>query len=251
MSIKKIINKLNSCLSSAENQWLQEALQQIQSSEDPQEELLNLSAVVKRKLVSLNTLDENDFVSNQVSELVRICLISQVINSHPELKVSAILKAYYQAGDSTEKAAMLKGLCLLDTNGEAVNVAVNAARCNSADEFSALALNNDYPSEFFAELNFNQLVLKALFMGLQIIDLRGLQNRLSVQLSNMCFSYAVEQALAERIPPASLWLAVRYVDLTTEHKAYFEQYTQHFAQVDLQHKDRVSALIEEQNLIFN
>jgi hypothetical protein len=138
----------------------------------------------------------------------------------------------------------------LDPEGEAVNLAVNAARCNSADEFSALAIDNSYPSKHFQDLNFNQLVLKALFMGLPIDGFVGLNNRLSTSLSNMCFSYAVEQALAERIPPASLWLATKYHDLTAEHQAGFEHYVQHFAKCDQQHKQKIESLIEFQDLTF-
>ncbi|MGJ8682755.1 EboA domain-containing protein [Paraglaciecola sp.] len=250
MSAENILKVLGRRLSSQETTWLNEALEIIQSSDDPIEELLNLSVVVKRKITSVQFIENEGLLSDQVSDLVRICLLAQVLICQSERNIASVGKAYYQAGDSSEKSAFLKGLSLLDPKGEAVRLAVNAARCNSQDEFSALALNNDYPSQYFEDLNFNQLVLKALFMGLPIVDLKGLDKRLSVELSNMCFSYAVEQALAERIPPASLWLAVRYADLTAEHKADFEQYIQHFFQKDEQHAEKLSALIAFQELTF-
>jgi hypothetical protein len=254
INTENLIQHLNKYLLPDETLWLKQALALLKTSDDPIEELLNLSVVVKRKVSSIEVLEniptEFDINTGQVSELIRICFLAQVLNHHPALTISKVIKNYYQAGDSSEKSALLKGLSGLDPKGEAVNLAVNAARCNSADEFSALAINNGYPSKHFQDLNFNQLVLKALFMGLPIDGFVGLNNRLSTSLSNMCFSYAVEQALAERIPPASLWLAVKYDDLTVEHQVDFEHYVQHFANQDQQHKEKISTLIEFQDLTF-
>ncbi|MGJ8692872.1 MAG: EboA domain-containing protein [Thalassotalea sp.] len=247
MNTETLCHHLTEQLNSEEQRWLSDSLALIKTSSDPINDLLNISVIVKRKLTSTITFS---IPSATVSlrhcdnaELIRILLLLATFEYHPQLNKKTSLKAYYQAGDSSEKCAFLKGLSLFDAEGEGVNLAVNAGRCNSLDEFSALALNNPYPALFFPVLNFNQTVLKALFLGLEIDAVVNLAKRQNSNLSNMCFSYAVEQALAERIPPASLWLAITFDDLNDENKQLFTEYFRHFYHFDKAHQLLLTTLI--------
>ncbi|WP_158968860.1 EboA domain-containing protein [Paraglaciecola sp. L3A3] len=250
MYLTQLTDLISANLSANEQLWFDNAMSSLQLSTDPINDLLDISVVVKRKIQSINQIENILLTTTEVSDLLRIALLLQVLTSHNELSVSTVVKGYYQAGDSSEKAAILRGLNLIDSKGEAVAIAVRAGRCNSLDEFTALALNNSYASEHFEDLNFNQLVLKTLFLGLHIDTLLGLNKRLSAQLSNMCFSYVVEQALAERVPSATIWLAIRYSDLTSEHENIFVQYVKHFASRDNQHAAAIKSLIVKQSLSF-
>lgn len=248
MQAQPLYDMIKNTLNSGELAWLDNAVSTLATSSDPINQLLDLSVVVKRQITSAINSTEATLRYCDNSEIIRLLLLLSLFEQHPELHNKATLKQYYQAGDSSEKAALLKGLSLLDPQGEAVNLAVNAARCNSVDEFSALALFNDYPAEHFAELNFNQLVLKTLFIGLDISQISKLSSRLNAKLSNMCMSYAIEQALAERIPPASLWLAVNVEQLSDENQQEYAHYVKHFYHADTSHQQLLSQLMQAQKL---
>ncbi len=248
MQAQPLYDMIKNTLNSAELAWLDNAVSTLATSSDPINQLLDLSVVVKRQITSAINSTEATLRYCDNSEIIRLLLLLSLFEQHPELHNKVTLKQYYQAGDCSEKAALLKGLSLLDPQGEAVNLAVNAARCNSVDEFSALALFNDYPAEHFAELNFNQLVLKTLFIGLDISQISKLSSRLNSKLSNMCMSYAIEQALAERIPPASLWLAVNVEQLSDENQQEYAHYVKHFYHADTSHQQLLSQLMQAQKL---
>ena len=241
------VNLIKTQLNHDENLWLADALVTLKNSQDPINDILNLSVVVKRKITS-ELSGFPPLTQCDSAEIIRIFLLNYLFQCHRSLNISATLKDYYQAADSSEKCALLKGLTLLDPQGEAVNVAVNAARCNSMVEFSALALNNPYASLHFAELNFNQLVLKTLFNGLDIYHLVDLEKRLNANLANMCFSYAVEQALAHRVPPASLWTAITFEQLNEQSQNEYHTYASHFYHTDKAHQLSLTTLITNKKL---
>lgn len=242
-----------------------------QSGEEPLDALLNSSVGVKRTFgeARLETLihvqqgqdEENNneayclteqfihyFSNYTLTEIIRLLLILKALEQTSSVKL--LIKNYYQYSDESEKIALLKAYYFIDLEGEASATAIKACRCNSLTEFSAIALNNHYPALFFPELNFNQLVLKSLFMGLNIDVIKGLSTRLNRALSNMCFAYAVEQALAHRNLPATVWLAINADELDEENQALLPQYLRHYAQLDTQHQQQIKTLIKQQSLTF-
>ncbi|AWB67417.1 hypothetical protein C2869_13640 [Saccharobesus litoralis] len=223
--------------------WLNKALQTLDSTEDVENDILNLSVVVKRKFGE-GVCPLEGFSHFNLAEFIRLLLLNQCQN----MPIALLAKHYYQFGDETEKCALLKGLPYIDECGSAVQTAIKACRCNSLVEFSAIALSNPYPAQFFPELNFNQLVLKSLFMGLEISQIHSIEQRLNAKLSNMCFAYAVEQALAERNLPASVWLAVTLDELDEDNRKQFEQYAKHYYQLDEAHRQQLDNLISQQSL---
>ncbi|MNP62969.1 hypothetical protein D3C76_1583120 [compost metagenome] len=70
--------------------------------------------------------------------------------------------------------------------------------------FAALALDTAYPSHHYNEQAFNQLVLKALGMGLDVRRLIGLTQRHSVTLNQLALDLLDEQLAAERTVSAGL-----------------------------------------------
>jgi hypothetical protein len=224
--------------------WLNDAITLLTTSQDKINDLLDLSAVVNRTFTSHLQLSHTFFSTVTTAEIIRILLIKIALNVLTHTEQEYLLKQYYRGADESEKMAWLKGLLYVDEQGVALNTVINASRCNSLNEFSALALNNDYVAQYFPELNFNQLVLKSLFMGLNISCISTLSSRLNARLTNMCFAYAIEQALANRIPPASIWLAILPDDLNDEHSPLITQYLNHFYQQDDNHKQRITWYVE-------
>ncbi len=231
-------------LNQIELEWLNDALNLLTASQDKINDLLDLSAVVNRTLTSDVQLNNTFISAPTCAECVRLLLIKVALIGLTDTEQGHLLKQYYRGADASEKIAWLKGLVYIDKQGFALNTAINASRSNSVNEFSALALNNKYVAQHFPELNFNQLVLKSLFMGLDINAVTKLSSRLNVKLSNMCFSFAIEQALADRIPPASIWLAIRPDDLNEENSPLLTQYLHHFYQRDDIHKPMITAFCE-------
>jgi len=228
--------------------WLNDAIILLTTSQDKINDLLDLSAVVNRTFTSHVQLSNTFFSTVTTAEIIRILLIKIALNGLTHSEQGHLLKQYYRGADESEKMAWLKGLLYVDEQGDVLNTVINVSRCNSLNEFSALALNNDYAAQHFPELNFNQLVLKSLFMGLDISCISTLSSRLNARLTNMCFAYAIEQALANRIPPASIWLAILPDELNDENSPLVTQYLSHFYQQDDNHKQRIAWYVDHHQL---
>jgi hypothetical protein len=71
--------------------------------------------------------------------------------------------------------------------------------------FEAIACENPYPAAHFPELNFNQMVLKALFTGVALERVIGLDGRVTPELARMANDYASERRAAGRSVPADIW----------------------------------------------
>lgn len=216
-TIQHIRDAINTQLEGATLRWWQESIEHIRGAPDPTNTVLNISVAARRQCGN-GYFTASVIPSHwSVTETVRIALLAEALN-HCDDELQ-LLKNYYRCGDEYEKAALLKGLYTLNGDGTAMQIAINACRANSLVIYKAIALRNPYPAQHFPELNWNQLVLKSVFQQLDITHIEALTTRLNPKLSDMCFSYAEELYLADRTPPASLWLAVDFNDIDREKNA--------------------------------
>lgn len=221
----KILNALRTELDGNVEHWLADALLTLDASDDLQNDLLNISARARRKCKVCDYSSKVPGYEHWVAEdVVRTVFVLHCLKSADTQNKIKIISDYYRYGDEYEKATLLQALDLLDPAGDAVNVAINACRANSLIVLNAIILHNYYPAKYFPELNWNQLVLKALFQGLNIANVRDLEKRQNATLSRMCLDYAKEQILAERTPQASIWLAIHLDDVDDSAISLFEQY---------------------------
>jgi hypothetical protein len=114
----------------------------------------------------------------------------------------------YERGDAREQQSWLRALPLLPDAERFVSLAIDACRTNILPQFEAIACENPYPARVFPELNFNQMVLKAMFNGVALSRIVGLQTRLNPELTRMALDYAAERRAAGRTVPADLSLAL-------------------------------------------
>lgn len=114
----------------------------------------------------------------------------------------------YELGDSREQESWLRALMLYPRCERFRDVAIDACRTNIKPLFEAVACENPYPCRYFPDLNFNQLVMKSLFMGVELARIIGLEDRLNPELSRMTDDYASEREAAGRAVPADIWLAL-------------------------------------------
>ena len=74
--------------------------------------------------------------------------------------------------------------------------------------FEAVAHANPYPAEQFSETQWNQMVLKALFVGSTLAPIQGLDERRNADLAGMLIDYAHERWAAGRPVSPELWRCV-------------------------------------------
>jgi hypothetical protein len=138
-------------------------------------------------------------------EAYRALLLLSLDHLPPEQYADLVLEIYRQ-GDSREQESWLRGLALLPHPQRFLAAGVDACRTNILLLFQAIACENPYPARHFPEPNFNQMVLKALFNGVALARILGLEGRFNAELSRMADDYAAEREAANRAVPADLWL---------------------------------------------
>jgi hypothetical protein len=83
----------------------------------------------------------------------------------------------------------------------------DTCRTNILPLFESISCENPYPAHYFPELNFNQMVLKAMFNGIALARIVGLAGRHNAELTRMSNDYAAERTAAGRSVPADIDLA--------------------------------------------
>jgi hypothetical protein len=108
-------------------------------------------------------------------------------------------------GDDFEKAAVLIALPFRsDANDFHLDV-VNVCRTNSLDTYRAIAIDNPYPSRYFTDPEFNQLVLKVTFLGLEFERIAHLEKRYNPELGkSLRFLYDERTAAGRTLPDTCL-----------------------------------------------
>ena len=119
-----------------------------------------------------------------------------------------LIDQIYQQGDESEMGAVTRGLILFQSAERLKPRALEVGRTNSKTLYSCLIRDNPYPARFYSDHEFNQLVLKALFLGLPIAYVYGLKTRSNPELSRMCEDYIDERLAAGRSIPVDIWLAL-------------------------------------------
>ncbi len=131
-------------------------------------------------------------------KLARGLLLAQALEYTEAAEQLPLLRQLFLWGDDQEKIALLSALDWLDSDGECLELALQAGRTSNPQVFAALALDTAYPSRHYSERAFHQLVLKALGMGLDVGRLVGLTQRHGVTLNQLALDLLDEQLAAER-----------------------------------------------------
>ncbi len=112
------------------------------------------------------------------------------------------------AADVGELVAFYRGLPLYPDQPRYTLRAAEGVRSNMRVVFEAVAHRNPYPAEQFSEPAWNQLVLKALFIGSALEPIVGLDARRNPTLARMLCDYAHERWAASRPVRPELWRCV-------------------------------------------
>ncbi|HET6280599.1 MAG TPA: EboA domain-containing protein [Polyangia bacterium] len=153
---------------------------------------------------------DDDIVSTDtwsVDEAGRVALLLAIAAGSPD-RVEEIVNLVYSDGDTREKMAVVRALPLLPAGDRWIELALDAGRTNELPLFAALACENPYPARHYPELEFNKLVMKAVFVGVDVGRIVGLPRRANPELSRMAVEYIEQQLSANRTFPPDLWLAI-------------------------------------------
>jgi hypothetical protein len=110
--------------------------------------------------------------------------------------------------DVGELVAFYRGLPLYPDPARYVLRAAEGVRTNMRAVFEAVAHRNPYPAEQLPEGAWNQMVLKALFIGSRLEPIVGLDARANPALARMLCDYAHERWSAGRPVSPELWRCV-------------------------------------------
>jgi hypothetical protein len=117
-------------------------------------------------------------------------------------------RACYEMGDAREQQSWLRAVGLLPAPERFLALVVDACRTNILPVFEAVACGNPYPSRYFPDRNWNQLVMKSLFNGVRLERITGLAARANTELARMATDFAAERRAAGRPVPADIGLAL-------------------------------------------
>ncbi|WP_350403767.1 EboA domain-containing protein [Pseudomonas sp. W17] len=181
-------------LDDASRSWWQQAREQL-ARQPSANTLMLLSSQCRRRLASALLAPSPD--CNRI-QLARALLLAQLLEQQAGAGQLALLRQLFLWGDDQEKAALLKALDDLDSQGASLDLALQAGRTNNREVFAAIALDNPFAARHYPERAFHQLVLKTLGMGLDSRHIHGLAERRSVDLNQLALDLMEEQLAAER-----------------------------------------------------
>jgi hypothetical protein len=120
----------------------------------------------------------------------------------------AAVNQLFETGDMYEQQALYAALPLMPFPQDLVSRAIDGCRTNMTVVFDAIALNNPFPTKYFPEANWNQLVLKSIFMQRPLYQIQKLDERRNPALADIASDFAHERWAAGREVMPELWRLV-------------------------------------------
>jgi hypothetical protein len=151
-----------------------------------------------------NGLTPSGWTADQAA---RILLVLSLPYENKE-QLMAILDQLFATADVGEQTALYLGLPLLPYPDAFKSRASEGIRTNMTVVFNAIALDNPYPAAYMEEAAWNQMVLKAIFVGSPLHRIQGLDTRANAALASTLSDFAHERWAARRPVPVELWRPV-------------------------------------------
>ncbi|MBD2679062.1 MULTISPECIES: EboA family metabolite traffic protein [Nostoc] len=147
-----------------------------------------------------------------VDQAGRTLLVLALPHDNAEGYVRSLDKLFSSA-DMGELVALYQSLPLLPHPELHRQRAAEGIRSNMSNVFQAIALRNPYPADYLDNAAWNQMVLKAVFVGSPLHLIWGLDRRANPELAKMLTDYAHERWAAKRSVTPELWRPVgKYAD---------------------------------------
>jgi hypothetical protein len=198
--------------------WLQGKMEKINSDASPTQFFLAFSQA--SRFFKKDNLELTDAEKKEAARLVAgfdpshwdvlqtaraYLLLSFVPGKDAWLKA---VNQLFETGDMNEQQALYSALPVMPYPEDLLTRAIDGCRTNMTLIFDAIALNNPYPSAHFPEANWNQLVLKSIFMQRPIYRIQALDERRNQALAEIASDFAHERWAAGRPVMPELWRLV-------------------------------------------
>jgi hypothetical protein len=148
-------------------------------------------------------LDPGDW---SVDQLARIALM--VASYQDDVGFAERLDRFCVTAEINELIAVCRGLPIYPAPTLIEPRAREAVRSGMKPVFEAVAHDNPYPSEVFAEQDWNQMVVKAIFIGSSLWPIQGLDRRGNPRLARMLVALAQERWAASRPISSEVWRCI-------------------------------------------
>jgi hypothetical protein len=142
-----------------------------------------------------------------VDQIARLSLVLKYPSKSAAAYVQT-LDQLFAAGEVGELVALYQGLPLFPHQSAFQLRCAEGIRTNMRAVFCAIAHHNPYPSEQLTDDQWNQLVLKCQFIGVQLNPVFGLDERANEKLARMLIDFAHERWAAQRPVSPELWRCV-------------------------------------------
>lgn len=142
-----------------------------------------------------------------VDQAGRTLLLLSLGRTHPDTFITT-LDTVFSTADVGESVALYQSLPVLPGPDRLTTRAAEGIRSNITSVFNAVALDSPYPSEYLDEAAWNQMVLKAVFVGSPLHRIKGIDERANPELARMLVDYARERRAASRSVTPELWRPV-------------------------------------------
>jgi hypothetical protein len=149
-------------------------------------------------------LDLSDW---SIDQLARVALMA---TSHRGIDSAFAVRFdnFCMTAEINELIALCRGLPIYPNAALIEPRAREAVRSGMKPVFEAVAHRNPYPRESFAEDAWNQMVVKAFFIGSTLWPIQGLDERANPRLARMLVGLAQERWAARRSVSGELWRCV-------------------------------------------
>jgi hypothetical protein len=149
-------------------------------------------------------LDPRDW---SIDQLARVALMAA---SHhgDDAAFAARFDSFCTTAEINELIALCRGLPLYPGAALIEPRAREAVRSGMKPVFEAVAHRNPYPRETFSEDAWNQMVVKAFFIGSTLWPIQGLDERANPRLARMLVGLAQERWAAQRPVSGEVWRCV-------------------------------------------
>lgn len=135
----------------------------------------------------------------------------RLLLARPDLEEDSFasdLEILSQHADEGELRAIYKSLALLPKPERFRERGAEGCRTNIVPVFESVACDTPFPFLHFDELAWNQMLIKALFIGAPVVRIVGLDRRLNSELARMALDLAEERRSAGRPVQPELWMCL-------------------------------------------
>lgn len=149
-------------------------------------------------------LDPRDW---SIDQLARVALMAASYRGD-DAAFAARFDNFCMTAEINEMIALCRGLPIYPAATLIEPRAREAVRSGMKPVFEAVAHRNPYPREAFADDAWNQMVVKAFFIGSTLWPIQGLDQRANPRLARMLVGLAQERWAAQRPVSGELWRCV-------------------------------------------